>query len=480
MAFELPEGPFEASWDSLKGYEIPEWYKDAKFGIFIHWGVYAVPAFGNEWYPRNMYIEGTPEFEHHVKTYGPHAKFGYKDFIPHLTASDYNPDDWAALFEDAGARFVVPVAEHHDGFPMYDSALTDWCASKMGPRRDIVGELGAALRKREIVLGVSSHRAEHWWFFDKGRTFDSDVNDPANDGLYGPAQPGPEDLQALTSPNPPDEAFLEDWLARCCELVDRYQPQVFWFDWWIKLDVFQPYLQRFAAYYYNRAAEWGKGVAINYKFEPFPDGTAVFDVERGQLSDTRPLLWQTDTSVSKNSWCYISNHDYKQASEIVQDLVDIVSKNGVLLLNIGPRPDGIIPEPEQVMLRTIGAWLRTNGEAIYSSRPWRVYGEGPTEVVSGEFTDTKRAAFTSSDIRFTLGNDALYAISLEWPEDNRLTVRSLATSLRLYNGSIDEVTLLGHEGVLEWQRDGEGLHVQLPARPEGSITATLKIVGKGL
>lgn len=478
--FELPEGPFEASWDSLKGYEIPEWYKDAKFGIFIHWGVYAVPAFGNEWYPRNMYIEGTPEFEHHLKTYGPHAKFGYKDFIPHLTAADFNPDEWAALFEEAGARFVVPVAEHHDGFPMYDSALTDWCASKMGPRRDIVGELAASLRKREIVLGVSSHRAEHWWFFDKGRTFDSDVNDPANDGLYGPAQPGPEDLQASTYSNPPDEAFLEDWLARCCELVDRYQPQVFWFDWWIKLEAFQPYLKRFAAYYYNRAAQWGKGVAINHKFDPFPEGTAVFDVERGQLSDTRPLLWQTDTSVSKNSWCYISNHDYKQASEIIQDLIDIVSKNGVLLLNIGPRADGVIPEPEQAMLRTIGAWLRINGEAIYASRPWRVYGEGPTEVVSGEFTDTKRAAFTSSDIRFTVGNDALYAISLEWPEDNRLTVRSLATHLRLYNGSIEQVSLLGYDGALEWQRDGEGLHVQLPARPEGSITASLKIVGTGL
>ena len=473
----IPDGPFQPSWESLKQYEIPRWYQDDKFGIFIHWGLYAVPAFGNEWYPRNMYIQGTKEFEHHVATYGPHSQFGYKDFIPQLTAAQFDAAAWAELFKASGARFIVPVAEHHDGFPMYDTALSEWCAAKMGPRRDLIGELAAAVREYGMVFGASSHRAEHWWFFDKGRTFDSDVNDPANDGLYGPAQPGPKDFQDSNAAEYPDEAFLEDWLARCCELVDKYQPQIIWFDWWIKHKIFQPYLQRFAAYYYNRGAEWGKGVAINYKFDPFPDGTAVFDVERGQLADIRPIFWQTDTSVSKNSWGYIHNHDYKQASDIILDLVDIVSKNGALLLNIGPRPDGTIPDEEQAMLRAIGAWLETNGAAIYGTRPWRVFGEGPTEVLSGEFTDTKRKSFTSRDIRFTVGDDgALYAIGLAWPEDGKLTIKSLATDLRLFNSPIKDVSLLGHDGAIEWTRDGDGLHVTLPAQPADAVTVTLRIV----
>ncbi len=362
-------GPFQASWESLEKYAVPEWYLDAKFGIFIHWGVYAVPAFGNEWYPRNMYQQGSKEFQHHVATYGPQSEFGYKDFIPKFQAERYDPEQWAELFRSAGAKFVVPVAEHHDGFPMYDCGLSEWCAAKMGPKRDLIGDLAAAVRRQGMVFGVSSHRAEHWWFFDGGMKFDSDVQDPRYAGLYGPARPEKEE--------PPDKAFLDDWLARTCELVDKYQPQLVWFDWWIEQPVFQPYLQQFAAYYYNRGAEWKRGVAINYKNQAFPEQAAVFDVERGQLAGIRPLFWQTDTSISKNSWGYVGEQDYKTAGEIVGDLIDIVSKNGALLLNIGPRPDGTIPEPEERVLREIGRWLAVNGEAIYGTRPWTRFGEGP-------------------------------------------------------------------------------------------------------
>src|SRR5947208_10061588 len=286
-------GPFQASWESLEKYTVPEWYLDGKFGIFIHWGVYAVPAFGSEWYPRNMYLQGSKEFEHHVATYGPHTAFGYKDFIPRFKAEKYDPGHWAELFKSAGAKFVVPVAEHHDGFPMYDTGLSEWCAAKMGPKRDLIGDLAAAVRKQGMVFGASSHRAEHWWFFDGGMKFPSDVQDAHYSGLYGPAQP--------EKGSPPDKAFLDDWLARTCELVDKYQPQLVWFDWWIEQPVFHPYLQRFAAYYYNRGAEWKRGVAINYKNEAFPVQTAVFDVERGQLAGIRPHFWQTDTSISTNS-----------------------------------------------------------------------------------------------------------------------------------------------------------------------------------
>ena len=455
---------YEPTWESLKQYQIPDWYIDAKFGIFIHWGPYCVPAFGNEWYPRRMYLQDDPAFEHHRQTWGDHTKFGYKDFIPMLTAEKYDADEWAQLFKDAGAKFVMPVAEHHDGFPMYDSDLTDWCAAKMGPKRDVVGELAEAVRARDMVFAVSSHRAEHWWFFDGGRGFPSDVSDPANDGLYGPAVEASKDKSNRDQwkeknwQPAPDAKFLEDWLARCCELVDKYQPQVVWFDWWIEQIVFAPYLQRFAAYYYNRGEEWGKGVAINHKYDSYPEGVAVFDIERGQLNHIRDFFWQNDTSVSKNSWGYIDNHDYKTAGDIIADLVDVVSKNGALLLNVGPRADGTIPEIEGDMLREIGRWLAVNGEGIYGSRVWDIYGEGPTEIPEGAFTDTKRNPFTSADVRFTQKGDTLYAFVLAYP-----TGEALISSLGSGAAQISGVRMLGSEENISWSQDGSGLRLSVPA-----------------
>ena len=466
---------FEPTWASLETYQVPEWYQDDKFGIFIHWGPYCVPAFGNEWYPRNMYLQNSREFVYHQKVFGHQSKFGYKDFIPMLTAEKFDATAWADLFRRAGAKFVVPVAEHHDGFAMYDSALSQWTAAKMGPKRDIIGELAAATRKKGMVFGVSSHRAEHWWFFNGGRDFDSDVQDPAYADLYGPAVSLPNDRYGLDVKPRPDAMFLEDWLARCSELVDKYQPQLFWFDWWIEQTVFQPYLQRFAAHYYNRGLEWGKGVAINYKFKSFAEKTAILDIERGQLKDIRPMLWQNDTSVSKNSWGYIQHHDYKTGTSIIHDLIDVVSKNGALLLNIGPRPDGTIPEPEQAMLVEIGRWLEINGEAIYDTRPWKVYGEGPTEVFEGGFTDTKRAAFTSRDIRYTANGDTLYAILLGWPETGEANVGWLRDGSPLHPGAIQSVALLGSAEALQWSRDTSGLKVKLPAQKPCDAAFVLKI-----
>ena len=282
----IAKGPFKASWESLETQKTPDWYADAKFGIFIHWGVYAVPAFGSEWYPRNMYLEDNNVFKRHVERHGPQSEFGYKDFIPKFKAEKYSPADWAALFKKAGAKYVMPVAEHHDGFQMYNSDLSDWNAVKMGPKRDLVGELAREVRKSGLHFAASSHRAEHWWFFEGGMKFDSDVKDPKYAGLYGPAQP--RRLPGATADNPPDEKFLKDWLARSCELVDNYRPEVVWFDWWIEQPVFAPYLRKFAAYYYNRGAEWKKSVAINYKNQSFPEKAAVYDIERGKLDKLRP------------------------------------------------------------------------------------------------------------------------------------------------------------------------------------------------
>jgi alpha-L-fucosidase len=456
----ITQGPFAANWESLKAYKIPQWYQDEKFGIFIHWGLYAVPAFANEWYPRHMYIQSTPEYKHHLETYGEHTKFGYKDFIPMFKAEKYNPEAWAELFKKSGARFIMPVAEHHDGFAMYDSDVSQWTAAKMGPKRDLIGDLAKAVKDKGMIFAASSHRAEHWWFFDGGMKFPSDVQDPNFTDFYGPAKmasaerhDSPEWKSKAWQPAP-DKAFLDDWLIRCCEIVDKYRPQVLWFDWWIEQKIFEPYLQKFAAYYYNRGAEWGLGVAINHKYDSFPEGVAVFDIERGQLNHIRAFFWQNDTSLSKNSWGYISRHDYKPLTWLIQDLVDIVSKNGALLLNVGPKPDGTIPEEEQKMLLEIGKWLSVNGEAIYGTRPWRTYGEGPTEVPEGAFTDTTRKAFTPEDIRFTTKDDVLYAIVLAWP-DKSLTIKSLA------NEPVKRVNLLGH-GPLEFRVDTRGLHIAMP------------------
>lgn len=471
---------FEPTWESLSNFTIPQWYQDAKFGIFIHWGIYSVPAFDNEWYSRNMYVQGSRAYEHHRKTWGSQDVFGYKDFIPMFTAEHFDPDAWVDLFKRAGAKYVIPVAEHHDGFAMYKTALNRWNAVNMGAKRDIIGELSAATRRAGLTFGVSNHRAEHWWFMNGGRKFPSDVQDPAYADFYAPAQ---TDIVSWDDPmwhtkdwTPrPDTAYLEDWLARNIELVDNYQPELYYFDWWIEQQVFEPYLRRFAAHYYNRGIEWGKQVAINCKNQAFPDGTVVFDVERGQLSELRPVFWQSDTAVAKNSWCYTTEQDYRTSSSILHDLIDIVSKNGALLLNVGPRADGTIPEADTQILLDIGRWLEVNGEAIYGTRPFKIYGEGPTEVISGGFTDAKRADFTARDIRFTTRDGNLYAILLGVPETDTVSIESLGTGRGLLENPIESVGLLGGNYPVTWTRDENGLHVTAPSWNADSPAAVLKI-----
>jgi alpha-L-fucosidase len=466
----IQAGPFNTSWDSLLKYRVPAWYEDAKFGIFIHWGVYSVPAHFSEKYPARMYQQGHEVHRYHRERYGPQSEFGYKDFIPMFRAEKFDPDEWAGLFRRAGAKFVVPVAEHHDGFAMYNSSFSEWNSVKMGPKRDIVGELAEAVRKQYMVFGLSSHRAEHWFYYHHGMTFDSDVRDPRLTGLYGPAQP--RTMQA-------NEVFLEDWLARCCELVDKYEPQLFWFDWTIEEPAFRPYTQKFATYYYNRGAQWERGVAMNYKKihhpDAYPDGFAVLDIERGQLSDIRYPFWQTDTAIAKNSWGYTDSLDYKTAGSIVGDLIDIVSKNGALLLNICPRADGTIPEAEQAILQEIGDWLSVNGEAIYGTRPWKIFGEGPTEIVAGLYNDDKRQAFTDKDIRFTTRGNNLYAIVLDWPTKGEVNIRSLASGSGLYRQEIRKVAMLGSREKLQWSREEEGLRVRLPESRLGNHAFVLQI-----
>jgi alpha-L-fucosidase len=264
-------------------------------------------------------------------------------------------------------------------------------------------------------------------------------------------------------------------LARTTELVDKYHPQLVWFDWWIEHAALAPYLPRFAAYYYNRAAQWQQGVAINYKWASFAEGSAVFDIERGQVVGIRPRFWQNDTSVSKHSWGYVQQQEYKTTTTLIGDLVDVVSKNGALLLNIGPRPDGTIPDEESHILREIGAWLHTNGEAIYNTRPWNVFGEGPTEAREGSFTDTQRHPFTEQDFRFTVGPNALYAICLGWPE-HEVCMVALGSASPVSAAQIVGVTMLGADNELGWWQDAEGLHVQPPPMRQCEHAYTFKIM----
>jgi alpha-L-fucosidase len=476
------QGPFQPDWESLQRYEVPDWYKDAKFGIFIHWGVYSVPAFSNEWYPRNMYEPGSDAYKHHIATHGPQDKFGYKDFVPMFKAERYDPAAWAELFKKAGAKYVVPVAEHHDGFAMYDSGLSDWTAAKMGPHRDVIGDLAKAVRAEGLHFGVSSHRVEHDFFMGAGRKIQSDVNDPQYAAFYGPAQTGViqwgtpvgNDFTYVSA------AWTNDWLARSAELVQKYHPDIVYFDWWIGQASIRRDLARFAAFYYNSSRKYGDHVGvINYKDYAMQEHSAVLDIERGQLGEIRPLPWQTDTSVSNKSWGYIKDDTFKSPEFVLDQLIDIVSKNGNLLLNIGPRSDGTIPEPVQRVLLDVGAWLTINGDAIYGTRPWRVYGEGPTKVASGSFHDSEIANYTAEDFRFTTKADVLYAIGLAWPTNGEVVIHSLAQTAG--GEPVQSVALIGSDAKLRFEQRADGLHLQLPAQAPAKYAYVLRMTfGRGL
>jgi alpha-L-fucosidase len=473
-------GPYRPDWESLAKYQQPQWYKDAKFGIFIHWGVYAVPAAENEWYPRNMYRpkEGAyKNFREHFAN-GDESK-GYKDLIPQFKAEKFDATAWAKLFKESGAQYVVPVAEHHDGFSMYDSGLSDWTVVKMGPRRDTLMELSKAIRAEGLHFGLSSHRAEHNFFYDGGREIRSDVNDPKYASLYGPAHHWLEAHGAnstlLNDWTYASEAWTRDWLARDTELVEKYKPEVVYFDWWIGHPTFRRTLTEFAAFYYNYSAAQGYTGVIDFKDYSLEWKAGVRDFERGQQDKIIPEHWQTDTSISNASWGYLEHDTFKSPEFLVHQLADIVSKNGNLLLNFGPRADGTIPDEVQNTLREMGAWLKVNGEAIYATTPWTSFGEGPTQIVAGAFHDTDTKPYTPQDFRFTAKGDNVYAIGMACPKDGKGTIRSLGWAHEGSTFPVGSIQLLGSTEKVQWVQGADALEVTLPAGASCKHAYALKL-----
>lgn len=489
----IASGPYTDTWESLSQAPTPGWFANAKFGIFTHWGLYTVPEYRNEWYSRNMYIEGYPEFEHHRQAYGPQSTFGYKDFIPMFTAERFDADAWLDLFAAAGARYYCPVAEHHDGYQMYRSELSHWNAAETGPHRDVLGELRDATGVHGMHFAASNHRAEHWWFMGHGKDFDSDIREPLRKGdFYWPAMPEPNEFDIHSEPHPTDE-FLEDWLLRNCEIIDNYHPELLYFDWWVQHASFKPYMRKLAAFYYNRAAEWGRDVSICYKYDGLAWGAGIVDVERGGFADATPFVWQTDTAIARNSWCYTKTLEYKTLPELLVALIDAVAKNGNLLLNVGPRADGSIADHDRDLLLGIGGWLQANGDGIYGTRPWRITQEGPTKQADGMFADQTPTAWTAADWRFTTKHGAIYAFCLN-PDGNpdagldagstagrdidgmRGTSRETlsVTTFAAYhdgvkppfNGIVESVEQLG-VGPVQFTRSAEALEISpLPREPD--------------
>ncbi len=471
---------YEATWESLKQHSTPQWLRDAKFGIYTHWGIYCYSATrGNAtWNSNAAYFRQESEAaKDFYKKYGElTSEFGYKDLIPKFTAEKFNAEEWADLFAKSGAKFAGPVAEHHDGFAMWDTKYSEWNAARMGPKRDVVGELEKAIKAKNMKFVTAFHHAANWEFFP---TWDKtkDCSNPEFSGLYGPVHEQGE---------MPSKEFLDEWYGKLIEVVDKYDPDFMWFDF--ALDrIREDYVKNYVAYYYNKAVERGKDVVISYKDHDLPPGVALLDHELGQEPELTHYDWITDTSIDdQGAWGFIEGLKYKSVDRLVDNLVDRVSKNGYLLMNIGPKWDGTIPEGAKKGLLGMGKWLEINGEAIYGTSSWVKYGEGPTGVKISErgkagFNESD-IVYTNEDIRYTVKGNTLYAIVLAWPEEE-VVIKSLAArngaGYYLYPDEIASVSMLGDGKELDWELiQGEGLRITPPETKPCEHAYVFKIVRK--
>jgi alpha-L-fucosidase len=475
---------FNSSWKSLERYRCPEWFSDAKFGILTHWNAYSVPAVG-DWYARNMYIEGSRHYKHHLEHYGHPSKVGYKDIIEMWKAENFDPENLVALFKKAGAKYIVAMAVHHDNFDLWDSKHHEWNSVNYGPRQNIIGKWEAAVRKSGLRWGVTSHLERAWsWFAvshgaDKEGDFAGvpyDGADPKYAGLYFKKYPGYEDDSRGYAINPPPE-IIEDYALRIKDLLDQHKPDLFYFDGGIPFDETG---RKILAYYYNTnmanhngnleavmcIKDFNKVVPIFYG-DGLRNGVAIEEVESGMMDRINAVPWQTDVSIG--DWFWVKNGRYNTPKYIIDQLVDIVSKNGNLLLNVPPRADGMLDDKEISILKEIGKWVAVNGEGIYGTRSYSVFGEGPTKVNVGSYS--RMPELTAQDFRFTTKGDTVYAFVCG---TSTQTVSIKLFAKKAYH-RIQSISMLGVEGELKFEQKDDALYIVLPETKPCDYAICLKI-----
>jgi len=512
----IAPGIFQPTWESLKQYKAPDWFRDAKFGIWAHWTAQCVPEQG-DWYARNMYIQGEPQNRYHVEHYGHPSKFGFLEIDNLWKAEHWDPDALMELYVKAGARYFFALANHHDNFDCYDSSHHEWNSVRVGPKKDIVGTWARTARRHGLRFGVSNHSAHAWHWFQPAFGYDPEgplagvpydgylAKDEGKDkwwagldpqNLYvGPSMVLPKGITTMKEardwhaqhdgkwteePPPAHPEFVERWFLRCQELIDKYQPDVLYFDD-TELPLGQAGLD-IAAHFYNSNMKKHGGrleAVLNSKgLSPDHGGAMVLDIERGRADHILPAPWQTDTCIGQ--WHYrrslFEKHQYKTAETVLKMLIDIVSKNGNLMLSIPLRGDGTIDDDERKLLADLAGWMPVHEEAIFGTRPFKVFGEGQPDVRgSGNFNEQMSRAYTAEDIRFTTKGDMLYAFALAWPADGKLTIRTLAAGSEQYPREISRVGLLGGRDKLTFMRGEPGLVVTLPEQKPNEFAYALKI-----
>lgn len=470
----------QSNWENMHR-NPPEWFRDAKFGLFFHWGPYSVPAYKNEWYSRNMYAKKNAINRHHTETYGKVSEFGYKDFYPMMKGEKFDPEEWADIVARSGAKYAGPVTEHSDNFSMWDSKVNEVNCVNYGPKRDVYGECAEAFRKRGIKLLATFHHQWLWgWFMSTDP--DADVYDPANEKYYWKSLP--LETNRYAPYRLPDKEFNQMWLDKVNEVVDKYHPDVVYFDSRTNI-IDEQFRYDMTSHYYGS----DKDVILTHKQEDFPKDVGVYDIECGSFEDAKEFPWQTDDRLEDNvTWCMVQDPKYKPAVRIIHQLCDIVAKNGNLLLNVGPYADGSFHEDAKAILFQVGDWLKINGDAIYGTRPYKVAGEGPTSVKdanydiemvnaqldneAGDAGDLHSGTFTAKDFRFTRKGNAVYAIAMGWPSDGILRIKSLKQGTE----NIRSIELLGCTDTLTYTQTPDCLEVTLPSNKPCEHAFSLKLI----
>ena len=471
----IAPGPFSGSLESLKGNRYPRWFTDGKLGIWAHWGPQSVPMEG-DWYARQLYEQGSKDYADHLARYGHPSVKGHKDLIPLWKAEKWDPERLMALYKKAGAKYFVSMGAHHDNFDLWNSTYHRWNAVKMGPHRDVVGEWAKAARRNGLRFGVSEHLGASWTWFQRSRGADKtgslagvpyDGNDPAYADLYHPAAlPGDTGWYSV------DPRWHREWYRRVKDLVDQVHPDLLYSDGPIPFGEVGASL---VAHLYNVSMKGGVQQAVYTCKEP-SEGRWAQDVERGVMAGIQPYPWQTDTSIG--DWFYNRNWKYRDAAWVLHTLVDVVSKNGNLLINVVQRPDGSLDPEAQTVLADMAAWMGTNGESVYGTEPWLVYGEGQTRARGGAFKED--FGFTAKDVRYAQkGEGTLYATLMGKPDERGITLVSLGRHAG-DAGQVTSVSVLGSREKPKWFQATDGLHVALPIGSYSDIATVLKIGGKDL